>query len=83
MVNKTYWDENKEKLVNKALTDYEQNRCHSAGFDILRYNQRGVFSIKEEYAEYLDESMKNGNFKLFPYIILRIAKMGGLVWNGS
>ena len=43
----SYWDQNKENFVKKALADYKDKDCPSAGFNILRYSQRGIITFKD------------------------------------
>lgn len=79
----TNWDENKETLINKALVDYKEKNCPSAGFNIIRYTDKGVLSIKSEFRDLAQkmfvEIPPSGETK---YAILRLAKLGGLEWNG-
>lgn len=79
----SYWDENKETLINKALVDYKEKNCPSAAFNILRYTDKGVLSIKKEFQDLSQKMfMELSSFNETKYVILRLAKLGGLEWNG-
>jgi hypothetical protein len=85
MAYQSYWDENKQQFIFTALLDYKEKNCPSAGFNILRYVDKGVIAIKSDFNE-LASSMfaefgfcnEDGN----KYAILRLAKLGALEWNG-
>jgi hypothetical protein len=77
------WDENKEVLINKALVDYKEKNCPSAGFNILRYADKGVVSFKPEFQDLAQKMfMELSSFDETKYVILRLAKLGALEWNG-
>lgn len=80
----SYWDENKETLINKALVDYKEKNCPSAGFNIIRYTDKGVLSFNTEFQDLAQEM-----FAALPpygeakYVMLQLAKFGALEWNGQ
>jgi hypothetical protein len=83
MAFKSYWDENKEVLINQALVDYKENDCPSAGFNIIRYTDKGVLSIKSEFQDLSQKMfMELPSYNETKYVILRLAKLGALEWNG-
>jgi len=80
---KSYWGENKETLINQALDDYKEKNCPSAGFNVLRYTDKGVLSIKSEFQDLAQKMfMELPSFNETKYVILRLAKLGALEWNG-
>jgi hypothetical protein len=82
----SYWNSNKERLVNAALDAYQNVTCNvsssSAGFDILRYFERNAVCIKPEYSTIASKMLFDwdGNEK---YIFLRLAKMGALMFKSE
>ena len=84
MAFKSYWDENKEVLINRALVDYKEKDCPSAGFNILRYMSKGVLQTKVEFQQTGFDMFAEMDYKYssMGYITLRLAKLGALEWNG-
>jgi hypothetical protein len=83
MAFKSYWDENKEVLINQALVDYKEKDCPSAGFNIIRYTDKGVLSFKTEFQDLAQKMLSEQPYKETKYAILQLAKLGALEWNGS
>lgn len=74
----SYWKENKESFINKALTDYKETDSINAGYNILRYTDMGLLAVKSEYQELSTEELET-----CPYAMLRLAKIGAIEWNGA
>ena len=87
MNHKSNWDLNKEVMINQALVDYKDKDCPSAGFNIIRYTYKGAISVKSEFNELAGQMFTEWVTKCGPdantkYVVLRLAKLGGLEWNG-
>ncbi len=85
MTHQSNWDLNKETLIEKALADYRNKDCPSAGFNILRYMTRDVLHVKPKFYDLSVEMSAELGFKESArgFVYLRLAKLGALEWNGS
>ncbi len=84
MTHQSYWDLNKETLIEKALADYKDKDCPSVGFNILRYMTRDVLHVKPKFYDLSVEMSAELDFKESArgFVYLRLAKLGGIEWNG-
>jgi len=80
----SHWDQNKENLVKKALADYKDKDCPSAGFNILRYMNKGILCVKPEFYDLQVKLSAELDYKESArgFVYLRLAKLDGLEWNG-
>jgi hypothetical protein len=82
----SHWDQNKENFVKKALAEYKDKDCPSAAFNILRYHEKGVIQVKPEFSSQFEEMFSSfgpHRENALKYVLLRLAKLGALEWNGA
>jgi hypothetical protein len=66
----SYWDLNKEAFVKTALVKYKESDGLVAGYDILRYAEKGALKT----AEYTVDELMNWKLSGLGYVILGLAK---------
>ena len=78
------WDQNKETLVNKALTEHFENDgidSISAGYNIMRYAQKGVIGSSDSQANEILKRYSEFGESADAYKVLRLAKSGKLCFK--
>jgi len=73
--------ERRKQMVESALSDYRnKTNTTNAGVNILRYSNQGLIRVKEFVSpnEFMDWYPRHQG-----YVILRLAKLGLLVYNDN
>jgi hypothetical protein len=63
----TFWNENKKRFAETAIVKYTAENCPSAGYNLIRYADKGILAIE---GTVVDLSVTS------PYEVLWAAKAG-------
>jgi hypothetical protein len=73
----SYWGLNKEVFVKTALVKYKESDGLVAGYDILRYAEKGALKCQQ----YSVDELQDWKWLGLGYVILGLAKENKLEYN--